>query len=154
MCVSGAGERGTVWQTAVAPEITGIREKERSNLVFAVCRDKTAEVVGGERLISACKHVVKRDTAVIHSDATDPEVMLLAPPPPLLPIEEIWIRGPGEILWLRDWPPGLRVPAARLIFRRRRARMVLSSQELSAEQLEEQKEQLEQQVSGEAAPAG
>lgn len=34
----------------------------------------------GERLISACKHVVKRDTVVIHSDVTDSEVMLLAPP--------------------------------------------------------------------------
>lgn len=59
----------------------------------------------GERLISACKHVVKRDTVVIHSDVTDSEVMLLAPP--FLSIVEIWIRGPGEILWLRIGPPGL-----------------------------------------------
>lgn len=139
------GGRGRVWQTAVAPEITGIRERERPDLVFAVGRDKTAKV-GGKRLMSACKHVVKRDMLLIHSDATDYEVTLLAAH---LSTPEIWILGWGEILWL----PILR-RGARLIFWRRRAQMVLSSQKLSAEQLEEQKEQLDQQLSGEASSAG
>lgn len=106
--------RRRVWQTTVAPEITGIRERERSNLVFAVERDKTVKV-GEERLTSACKHVVKRDTLVIHSDATDSEVTLLAGP---LSTLELWIEGQGEILWR---PPRFATrahvfPPQRLIF--------------------------------------